>query len=97
MSNNNSDADISALRDDFSALRKDMVALADHIRGNVVNKANAASTQLSTNAQDMYSTAAANGEQSAKIVYRQIDDHPVVAALIVLGAAYLGGRLLTRS
>ena len=67
------------------------------VRGNVVNSANAASTQLTSNARDLYSAAAANGEQSAKVVYRQIEDHPVAAALIVLGAAYLGGRLITRS
>ena len=97
MANITNDADITALRDDFNVMRKDMATLVEHVRGNVANSANVATSQLTSNARDLYSSAASNGEQSAKVVYRQIEDHPVAAALIVLGAAYLGGRLITRS
>ncbi|MEN9894404.1 MAG: hypothetical protein RIR97_256 [Pseudomonadota bacterium] len=91
------DAAIEALREDLAILRNDVSTLVEHFRNNVTTELGSATKELNANARDAYSAAAAAGQDSGRLLIRQVEEHPVFAAAMVLGVAYLGGRLLARS
>lgn len=95
-SNNSTENDIAALREDLASLRQDLASLVSNLKSDATKGVSRTASQLDDNVQALYRSALDGGEQSARQIGRQIEEHPLLAILLVLGAGYLGGRALTR-
>ncbi len=95
-SNNSTDTDISALREDLASLRQDLSSLVSNLKAEATRGVSKTASQLDDNVNALYRTALNGGGESAKQISKQIEDHPLLAILLVLGAGYLGGRALSR-
>lgn len=93
---NNTENDIAALREDLASLRQDLASLVSNLKSDATKGASRAVSQIDDNLKDVYRAALNNGEQSARQISKQIEDHPLLAIMLVLGAGYLGGRALSR-
>jgi len=92
----NTDQTLAALQADVASLKQDVTNLLSHLRSGAAGTAQAAAAQIDQGAQTLYRNAAAGGERSLKALGQQIEEQPLLALLILLGAGYVGGRLLTR-
>jgi ElaB/YqjD/DUF883 family membrane-anchored ribosome-binding protein len=97
------DSDLSALRDDLAALKRDVSGLIEHLKTGAAEGAQSAAEgaqsaveHLEDGAQQLYHNVAAEGQREAKVVCRQIEEHPLLALLIAAGAGFIGGRVLSR-
>ncbi len=95
-SNSSVENDIAALREDLTSLRQDLASLVSSLKANAADNMSRTASQLDDNVQAIYRSALNSGEQSAKQISKQIEDHPLLAIMLVLGAGYLGGRLMSR-
>ena len=93
---NSTDPSLTALRDDLAALKRDVTGLIEHLKVGASNSAQSATEQVDTAAHRLGSSVTASGEQSAKEIGRQVEEHPLFALLLALGVGYIGGRLLSR-
>ncbi|HMA49115.1 MAG TPA: hypothetical protein VKP60_05125 [Magnetospirillaceae bacterium] len=88
--------DLASLQADVTALKKDVASLLDHLQKETVNGARGAVDRLEKQAEQLYRTVYAKGEQQAEVLSHKIEDQPLTAVLIAAGIGYLGGRLLAR-
>jgi ElaB/YqjD/DUF883 family membrane-anchored ribosome-binding protein len=99
----NPDPDLAALRDDLAALKRDVAGLIEHLKAgategaqSAVEGAQSAVEHLQDGAHRLCDSVAAEGQREAKVVCRQIEEHPLLALLIAVGVGYIGGRVLSR-
>ena len=90
------DADISALRDDLGALRRDVAALLDHLKTGAATGARDAADRFDVSAKQLCSDVSAQGGQAAKLISRQVEAQPLATILLAVGVGYLGARILSR-
>lgn len=95
MANSSSD-DIAALREDLNSLRQDLSSLISNLKTDAAKNMSRGASQLDENMQAFYRSALNTGEEQAKQLGKKIEDHPLLAIMLVLGAGYLGGRMLSR-
>ncbi|MBB4062897.1 hypothetical protein [Gellertiella hungarica] len=96
MANSTSD-DIAALREDLNSLRADLASLVSNLKSDATRGMSRGANQFDENMQALYRSALNSGEEHARQIGRKIEDHPLLAIMLVLGAGYLGGRMLSRS
>lgn len=95
MANSSSD-DIAALREDLNSLRQDLASLVSNLKSDAARNMSRGASQFDENLQAFYRSAMSSGEEQARQITRKIEDHPLLAIMLVLGAGYLGGRLFNR-
>jgi ElaB/YqjD/DUF883 family membrane-anchored ribosome-binding protein len=92
--------DMDAIVRDIANLREDLSRLVTHVRSTTANGASAAvqatREQLSSTVSDAYDAVAARGQESAKALSRQMDEHPLAGILIAFAVGLIGGRTLFR-
>jgi len=95
--------DFTALQADVTALKKDVASLLDHLQKETVNGARGAVNgakgavdRFEKQAEQLYRTVYAKGEQQAEVLSHKIEDQPLTAVLIAAGIGFLSGRLLAR-
>jgi hypothetical protein len=93
---NDSDNDLGALRDDLAALKRDVTGLIEHLKTGATNSAQNAADQLDDGAHRLCRNVVAESERSAKVIGREIEEHPLLALLIALGVGYISGRVLPK-
>jgi ElaB/YqjD/DUF883 family membrane-anchored ribosome-binding protein len=93
---NSTDPNLTALCDDLAALKRDVAGLIEHLKQGASNGAQSATEQVDKAAHRLCSSVTASGEQSVKEIGRQVEEHPLLALVLVLGVGYIGGRLLSR-
>jgi ElaB/YqjD/DUF883 family membrane-anchored ribosome-binding protein len=93
---NKGDPDLAMLRDDITALKRDVTSLMEHLRAGVTGSAQSAAAQVDEGAHRLCHNLAAEAERRAKALGRQVEEQPLTALLIALGVGYIGGRFLSR-
>lgn len=93
---NTSNDDIAALREDLNNLRQDLASLVSNLKADATKNMSRTASNLDDNVQALYRSALNSGEESARQLTKTIEDHPLLAIMLVLGAGYLGGRVLSR-
>jgi ElaB/YqjD/DUF883 family membrane-anchored ribosome-binding protein len=88
--------DIEAIGDDIASLKRDLAALAEHVKRGAVSGATGAAAQLSSEASDIYDRLASESANSAKALSRQIEEQPLTSLLIAFALGFVGSRLLPR-
>lgn len=88
--------DIEAIGDDIASLKRDLAALAEHVKRGAVSGATGAAAQLSSEASDLYDRVASESANSAKALSRQIEEQPLTSLLIAFALGFVGSRLLPR-
>lgn len=88
--------DFTALRDDLSALKRDMAVLLTNLKGSAANGAAGAAAQINAGANGVYDAAAASGSRAADALGKQMEEQPVMALLIAFGLGFIGSRVLLR-
>jgi ElaB/YqjD/DUF883 family membrane-anchored ribosome-binding protein len=81
--------DLDKVVDDIAALRKDFAKLMEHVT-------NGAADKVSGQAHRLYGTLAAEGERSAALIARQVEERPLASLSIAFAIGFLGSRLLLR-
>lgn len=92
-SNSSIENDIASLREDLALLRSDLSSLVSSLKADAASNVSRTASKIDENVQDIYRSALKSGEQSAQQISRQIEEHPLLAIMLVLGAGYLGGRM----
>lgn len=95
-SNTSSDADLAALREDLASLRQDLSSLMSNLRSEAAKGVSRTANRLDDNVNALYRSALDSGEQSARQIGRQVEEHPLLTVLLVLGFGYIGGRMMSR-
>nr|WP_316656060.1 hypothetical protein [uncultured Gellertiella sp.] len=93
---NTTENDIAALREDLASLRQDLSSLVSNLKSEAVSGVSKTASQIDDNVQALYRSALDNGGEGARQISKRIEDHPLLAILVVLGAGYLGGRAMSR-
>jgi hypothetical protein len=88
--------DFATLKADLASLRQDVAALVSHATAGTKRDAGVAAQAVDDTVRDLYRNATARGEQSTKVIADQIVERPILTLLIVMSAAFIGGRLLSR-
>jgi ElaB/YqjD/DUF883 family membrane-anchored ribosome-binding protein len=90
------DAALASVRNDLTALRKDVGALVASLEKGARSSALNAADQISGSVRGLRDSAAEGGQQSAKAIGDWIEEKPLLAFLIAVGVGYLGVRALFR-
>jgi ElaB/YqjD/DUF883 family membrane-anchored ribosome-binding protein len=89
-----------ALADDLAALRRDFVAMMAQLKSGAIDEASEAAEstlgKLGDQASNAYDKARSQGRDSAKMIGRQIEEHPLASLLIAFGAGFVASRFLAR-
>ena len=99
--------DFTALRDDLTALKRDMAVLLTSLKGSAANGAAGAAAQVNARANGLYDAAAAgangaydaasaSGSRAADALGKQVEEQPLAALLIAFGLGFIGSRVLLR-
>ena len=89
-------SDIEAISDDITSLKRDLAALAEHVKRGAVSSASGVAAHLTDEAQDIYGRLAAEGANSAKMISRQVEEQPLASLLVAFALGFVGSRLLSR-
>ena len=92
----NTERDIAALRDDFSALQRDVADLIAHLKDDAKVGTSKVADQIGAGAQRLLDSVTGEGECATKYACQQIEKQPLLALLIAAGIGYVGGRILSR-
>lgn len=90
----NANPDLTVLRQDLLALKRDVAKAVEHIKSGAANNVWSAADQIDRSARGFREAAAAEGERSAQTVGFFIEEQPFVALIIAVGLGYIGARVL---
>ena len=92
----NADSDIELFREDLLALKRDVAALIEHMKGAATNTVQDAAGQIKQRGCSLRREAEAQGDRSAKAINLFIENQPVAALSIAVAVGYVGARVLRR-
>jgi len=92
----NQAADLTTLQDDIATLKRDVASLVEHLKLGASNGAQRTVNRIDDGSRRLYRDVTAEAGRTAKALGRRIEKEPILALLVVLGAGYIGGRLLSR-
>ena len=95
--NSEAGTDMQAIMSDIASLRSDIAALTNHLGSSAMNATNEAAGKLGTEATRVYNNFAEQGQRSAKLVSKQVEEQPLATLLIAFALGFVGNRLLSRS
>ena len=92
--------DIDQVKDDILALTRDLAALVEKMQTVAVEESGDAVRDLveaiGSKARALYDSVAAQGEQSAKAVGREIEARPALSLLVAFAVGFCASRLISR-
>ena len=92
--------DIDQVKQDILALTRDLTALIEKVKTIAVEDSGDAVREsveaIGSKARLLYEKVAAQGEQSAKAVGREIEARPVLSLLIAFAVGFCVSRLISR-
>jgi hypothetical protein len=88
--------DLAALREDLAGLKRDVAALIDHMKLGASAGVETMAAQVDDGARRLYRSVAAEGERSADLIGRKVEEQPLLALLIAVAIGYIGGRVTAR-
>jgi ElaB/YqjD/DUF883 family membrane-anchored ribosome-binding protein len=92
--------DIDQVKDDILALARDLAVLIEEMKAVAVEESGDAVREsvdaIGSKARALYDRMAAQGEQSAKAVGREIEARPVLSLLIAFAVGFCVSRLISR-
>jgi len=91
-------SDLDAIAKDVAALKRDLAALRAHIRSGATDglagAARQTTTQLAEEAKELYAKLAAEGERTAEMLGRHVEEQPLTSLLLAFAAGLVAGRLM---
>ena len=81
--------DLDVIAKDIAALKSDIGKLMEHMKDG-------AAETVSSNAQRLYGTLAAEGERSTEAIIRHVEEKPLASLLIAFAVGFVGGQILRR-
>jgi ElaB/YqjD/DUF883 family membrane-anchored ribosome-binding protein len=92
--------DIDRVKDDILALARDLAVLIEEMKAVAVEESGDAVREsvdaIGSKARALYDRVAAQGEQSAKAVGREMEARPVLSLLIAFAVGFCVSRLISR-
>lgn len=95
--------DLEVIAADLASLKRDLASLMSHVKsgavsgvGTAAQAAQGATEQIRESAANLYDSAAATADCSAKSIVRQAEEHPLAALLVMFAAGFGASRLLSR-
>jgi len=93
-------SDLETIMSDIASLKRDVGALAEHLRTGAVDHATGAgrnaTTRLSDEARRLYGNLAEQGQHSVKALSRHVEEQPVTSLLVAFALGMIGSRMLSR-
>jgi hypothetical protein len=89
-------SDLDTILGDIASLKRDLAALATHLRQSAKGSISGATGQLGEEAARAYENLAAEGQRSAKIVAAHVEEKPLLWLLGAFAVGFVGGRILSR-
>jgi ElaB/YqjD/DUF883 family membrane-anchored ribosome-binding protein len=95
-----SSMDFDAIVDDLAALRRDFATMMGNMKSSAVEGANGAAEnafdRLGDQVNHLYDRVKAQGERSANMIHKKVEEQPVMSLLIAFGVGFIASRLLNR-
>jgi ElaB/YqjD/DUF883 family membrane-anchored ribosome-binding protein len=93
-------SDLEAIMNDIASLKRDVGALAEHLKSGAVDSVTEvgrnAAARVSDEARRLYGNLADQGQHSVKALSRHVEEQPVTSLLFAFALGMIGSRLLSR-
>lgn len=81
--------DLDVIVKDIAALKGDIGKLMQHVKDG-------AADTVTSGTQRLYGSLAAEGERSAEVLARQVEERPLASLMIAFAVGFVGGQILKR-
>jgi len=94
------EVDLATLADDVAVLKRDIVALMEHIKSDGAGVAKGTAREgierISEEARKLYRGVAADGDRAIKAIGHQVEEQPLMSLVVAFGIGLITGKLLSR-
>ena len=96
MGSNAGASEFASVQRDLAALRSDVGHLLDHLKGGARDSAASAAEEVGARVSGLSRSLADRGQKANAAVDAWVEQRPLLALLIAVGAGYVGARVLRR-
>ena len=89
-------ADFATVQSDLIALRSDVAVLLEHLKGGAQDTVASAAERIRGRASGLSQGLTERGQKANAAVDAWVEQRPLLALLIAVGAGYVGARVLRR-
>src|SRR6266567_8278019 len=93
-------ASVDAIVDDLAALKRDFARLMEQVKSGAVDGAGKTAEdlleRLNERASELYDRVSEQGENSVRVISRQVEERPFTSLLVAFGVGVIASRLLSR-
>jgi dihydrodipicolinate synthase/N-acetylneuraminate lyase len=85
--------ELERIKDDIAALRRDLAAAVESIRGGAVGSVSGIAQQLTDEASALYREVADRGNKATAALGQKVEEQPLTSVLVSFALGYIVSRL----